>query len=142
MSIKPVRAACITDTMGALLGESRIRRRPRNIVKHDVFEHPTPKKLVDTYTSVDRIRPGVDRGSTRGRAEVDQKGRRQGRRAYITFGYQPKASGKDTGPWPAPAADPGTGQHSPGPGVFHWSGPLHCEQAPEGLARCCRLRLQ
>ena len=31
-------------------------------------------------------------------------GRRQGRRATITFGYQPKASGKDTGwpSWPAP----------------------------------------
>ena len=40
--------------------------------------------------------PCLDRGSTGGRAEVDQKGRRQGRRAYITFGYQPKASGKET----------------------------------------------
>ena len=45
---------------------------------------------------------GFNLRSTRGRAEVDQKGRRQGARAYITFGYQPKASGKDTGPWPAP----------------------------------------
>ena len=33
---------------------------------------------------------------------VQEKGRRQGRRAYITFFFQPKASGKDTGPWPAP----------------------------------------
>ena len=32
-----------------------------------------------------------------GRPGVDQKGRRQGRRAYITFGYQPKASGKGMG---------------------------------------------
>ena len=40
MSIKPVRAARITDTAGALLGESPGRRKPRNTVKHDVFEHP------------------------------------------------------------------------------------------------------
>ena len=39
MSIKPVRAARITDVTGAPLGESRIRRRPRNTLKHDVFEH-------------------------------------------------------------------------------------------------------
>ena len=37
MSIKPVCAARITDTTGALLGASRIRRRPRNTVKNDVF---------------------------------------------------------------------------------------------------------
>ena len=37
MSIKPVRAARITDTTGALLDESRVRRRPRNTVKNDVF---------------------------------------------------------------------------------------------------------
>ena len=29
-------------------------------------------------------------------------GRRQGARPSITFGYQPKASGEDTGAWPAP----------------------------------------
>ena len=51
MSIKPVRAARITDTTGALLGESRRRRRPQNTVKTDVFEHPAQ----DTYKSVDRI---------------------------------------------------------------------------------------
>ena len=39
MSIKPVRAARKTDTTGALLGESRVRRRPRNTVKSDVSEH-------------------------------------------------------------------------------------------------------
>ena len=66
MSIKPVRAARITDTTGALLGESRGRRRPRNAVKNDVFEHPAQ----DTYKSVDRIRAGVGRGSTGGRAGV------------------------------------------------------------------------
>ena len=98
MSIKPVRAAGITDTTGALLGDSRRRRRPQNTVKTDVFEHPAQ----DTYKSVDRIWAGVGRGSGGGIREVQQKGRRQGRRAYITFGYQPKASGKDTGPWPAP----------------------------------------
>ena len=98
MSIKPVRAARITDTTGALLGESRVRRRPRNTVKNDVFEH---------FSNIQRkihknLSGGFGRGSTRGLPAVQQKGRRQGRRAYITFGYQPKASGKDTGPWPAP----------------------------------------
>ena len=39
MSIKPVRAARITDTTDALLDESRVRRHPRNTVKHDVFPH-------------------------------------------------------------------------------------------------------
>ena len=34
MSIKPVRAARVTDTTGAPLGESRVRRRPRNTVKN------------------------------------------------------------------------------------------------------------
>ena len=58
MSIKPVRAACVTDTAGALLGESRGRRRPQNTVKPDVFEHPAQ----DTYQSVDRIRAEVDTG--------------------------------------------------------------------------------
>ena len=62
MSIKPVRAARITDTTGALLGESRGRRRPRNTVKHDVFEH----FWKDTYNSVDRIRAGVGRRYPRG----------------------------------------------------------------------------
>ena len=38
--------------------------------------------------------------SGRGIPAVDQKSRRQGRRAYITFGYQPKASGKGTGSTP------------------------------------------
>ena len=37
MSIKPVRAARITDTTGTLLDESRVRRRPQNTVKNDVF---------------------------------------------------------------------------------------------------------
>ena len=32
-----------TDTTGALLGESRGRRRQRNTVKNDVFEHPAQK---------------------------------------------------------------------------------------------------
>ena len=43
MSIKLVRAARVTDTTGALLGESRGHRRPRNTVKNDVFEHPAQK---------------------------------------------------------------------------------------------------
>ena len=59
MSIKPVRAARISDTTGALLGESRRRRRPQNTVKNNAFEHPAQ----DTYKSVDRIWAGVDRGS-------------------------------------------------------------------------------
>ena len=86
MSIKPVRAARITDTTGALLGASRVRRRPRNTVKNDVFHimrnHAGRKninKIKICQKSVDRIRPGVYRGSNK----------RQGARAYITFGYQP-----------------------------------------------------
>ena len=43
MSIKLVRAARVTDTTGALLGESRGRRRPRSAVKNDVFDHPAQK---------------------------------------------------------------------------------------------------
>ena len=98
MSIKPVRAARITDTTGALLGESRVRRRPRNTVKNDVFEH---------FSNIQRkihinLSGGFGRGSGGGIPAVQQKGRRQGRRAYITFGYQPKASGKGTCAWPAP----------------------------------------
>ena len=66
MSIKPVRAARITDTTGALLGASRLRRRPRNTVKNDVFHImrkktgrrcPFPGRIA--YKSVDRIRPEV-----------------------------------------------------------------------------------
>ena len=76
----------------------RGRRRPRNTVKNDVFEH---------FSNIQRkihinLSGGFGRGSGGGIPAVQQKGRRQGRRAYITFGYQPKASGKDTGPWPAP----------------------------------------
>ena len=37
MSIKPVRAARITDTTGALLGDGRRRRRPQNTVKRRCF---------------------------------------------------------------------------------------------------------
>ena len=75
----------------------RGRRRPRNTVKNDVFEH---------FSNIQRkihinLSGGFGRGSGGGIPAVQQKGRRQGRRAYITFGYQPKASGKDTGPWPA-----------------------------------------
>ena len=70
MSIKLVRAARITDTTGALLGESRGRRRPQSTVKINVFEHPAQ----DTYKSVDRIRAGVGReysgGPTKGSAAV------------------------------------------------------------------------
>ena len=98
MSIKPVRAARVTDATGALLGESRGRRRPRNTVKKTMFSTSRAKKLVDNIN----LSTGFGRGSGGGRAQVHQKGRRQGRRAYITFGYQPKASGKGTCAWPAP----------------------------------------
>ena len=83
MLIKPVRAARITDTTGALLGESRGRRKPRNTVKHNVFEH-----FLNILRKI-HIHPstGFDRGSTGGIPGVQQKGRRQGARAYITFGY-------------------------------------------------------
>ena len=66
MSIKPVRAARITDTTGTLLGESRIRRRPRNTVKNDAFEHflnILRKTHIDLST-------GFGRGSTGGRHAV------------------------------------------------------------------------
>ena len=46
---------------------------------------------------------GVTTGWGRGGVGVARPGRRLGRRASITFGYQPKASDKDTGAWPAPA---------------------------------------
>ena len=101
MSIKLVRAARITDTTGALLGASRLRRRPRNTVKNDVF-HIMRNHAGIKYKRHKNLSTGFGRGSTGGRAEVDQKGRRQGARAYITFGYQPKASGKGTCAWPAP----------------------------------------
>ena len=98
MSIKPVRATRITDTTGALLGASHVRRRPRNTVKTDVFEH-----FLNILRKIHiNLSTGFGRRSGGGIPAVQQKGRRQGRRAYITFGYQPKASGKDTGPWPAP----------------------------------------
>ena len=42
---------------------------------------------------------GVTTGSPQGHPKL---GRRLGGHASITFGYQPKASGKDTGTWPAP----------------------------------------
>ena len=42
---------------------------------------------------------GVTPGSPQGHPKL---GRRLGRHASITFGYQAKASGKDTGAWPAP----------------------------------------
>ena len=64
MSIKPVRVARVTDTTGALLGESRGRRRPQNTVKTDVFEHPAQ----DTYIN---LSTGFGRGSTGGRAGLD-----------------------------------------------------------------------
>ena len=102
MSIKPVRAARVTDTTGALLGQSRVRRRPRNTVKNDVFEHFLNSLRKIHMNRSTRGRHGVDTGSGGGIPGVQQKGRRQGARAYITFGYQPKASGKDTGAWPAP----------------------------------------
>ena len=66
MSIKPVRAARITDTTDALLDESRVLRHPRNTVKHDVFEHPTQK----TWQIHIHPSTGFDRGSTRGRRGV------------------------------------------------------------------------
>ena len=56
------------------------------------------------------------------------RGRRQGRHASITFGYQPKASGKGTGwpSWPAPglratahAADPSVGPFGSRAGVAY-----------------------
>ena len=55
MSIKPVRAARVTDTTGALLGE-----------KTDVFEHPTQ----DTFDIHINLSTGFGRGSTGGRAGV------------------------------------------------------------------------
>ena len=61
MSIKPVRAARITDTTGALLGASRLRRRPRNTVKHDVFEH-----FLNILRKIHiNLSTGFGRGSTR-----------------------------------------------------------------------------
>ena len=94
MSTKPVRAARVTDTTGTLSWTPKAT----NTVKNDVFEH---------FSNIQRkihinLSGGFGRGSGGGIPAVQQKGRRQGRRAYITFGYQPKASGKDTGPWPAP----------------------------------------
>ena len=68
MSIKPVRAARITDTTGALLGESRGRRRPRNTVKNDSFEH-----LLTILRKIHiNLSTGFGRGSGGGRAEVDR----------------------------------------------------------------------
>ena len=63
MSIKPVRAARITDTTDALLDETRVRRHPRNTVKQDVFEHPTQK----TWSIHIHPSTGFDLGSTGGR---------------------------------------------------------------------------
>ena len=74
MSINPVRAARITDTTGALLSESRGRRRPRNTVKNDVFQHPAQKNLVDTYKLSTGGRAGVDRGSGGGRPKGSAAG--------------------------------------------------------------------
>ena len=68
MSIKLVRAARITDTTGALLGESRGRRRPRNTVKNDSFEH-----LLTILRKIHiNLSTGFGRGSGGGRAEVDR----------------------------------------------------------------------
>ena len=69
MSIKPVRAARITDTTDALLDETRVRRHPRNTVKHDVFEHPTQK----TWSIHIHPSTGFDLGSTGGRAGVSPR---------------------------------------------------------------------
>ena len=69
MSIKLVRAARITDTTGALLGESRGRRKPRNTVKHDVFEH-----LLNILRKIHiHLSTGFGRGSTGGRAGVSPR---------------------------------------------------------------------
>ena len=48
-------------------------------------------------------RDGVGRGWERGDDGVPRPGRRLGRHASITFGYQPKASGMDTGLGRCPA---------------------------------------
>ena len=95
MSIKPVRAARITDTTGTL---SWTPKATKHCKKTDVFEHfsNTQRKMHINLST------GFNLRSTRGIPEVQQKGRRQGARAYITFGYQPKASGKGTCAWPAP----------------------------------------
>ena len=66
MSIKPVRAARITDTTGALLGQSRVRRRPRNTVKNGVFEHFLNSLRQIHMNRSTRGRHGVDTGSPRG----------------------------------------------------------------------------
>ena len=69
MSIKPVRVARITDTTGTLLGASHVRRRPRNTVKPDAFEHflnILHKIHINLSTGFGRGRPGVDAGYTGG----------------------------------------------------------------------------
>ena len=86
MSIKPVRAARITDTTGALLGESRGRRKPRNTVKHDVFEH-----FLNILRKIHiNLSTGFGRGSTRGRHGVDTgypRGRTKGSAAGAASVY-------------------------------------------------------
>ena len=66
MSIKPVRAARITDTTSALLDASHVRRRPRNTVKNDVFHimrnHAGRENINNIkirQKSVDTLRAGV-----------------------------------------------------------------------------------
>ena len=69
MSIKPVRATRITDTTGALLGASHVRRRPRNTVKTDVFEH-----FLNILRKIHiNLSTGFGRGSGGGRAEVSPR---------------------------------------------------------------------
>ena len=74
--------------------ETRRRRRPQNPVKNDVCLNTTHAEYTVNYND------NREHGVNRNRHEV---GRRQGRPAHITFGYQPKASGKDTGCGPGPA---------------------------------------
>ena len=72
MSIKLVRAARITDTTGALLDASHVRRRPRNTVKNDVFHivrnhagRLNVNNIKIRQKSVDTLRAGVGRRSTK-----------------------------------------------------------------------------
>ena len=75
-------------------------------------------------------------------------GRRQGARPSITFGYQPKASGEDTGAWPAPgftklppaAADPkGKCSNVAGGLGLGWSRAGPCQRTGYVFRWICRM---
>ena len=127
MSIKPVRAAGITDTTGALLGQSRVRRRPRNTVKNDVFEHFLNSLRKIHMNRSTRGRHGVGRrytgGPTKGSAaggasvynlRLPTEGLRQG---HGPVGYTLAAPAADpfVGPLVYPRSTPGRPPPDPRP---------------------------